>query len=156
IGRSVRDADVVILQRRLLPPWLLYLLRCSVRRLIFDFDDAVFLRDSYSPKGLHSARRLHRFVATVETADAIVAGNPYLAEEATRWAARADRVHVVPTCVEPARYPPARREGTGTELVWVGSASTLRGLEAVRPTLEDIGRSIPGIRLKLVSDRFLH
>ena len=156
IGRAVRDADVVILQRRLLPTWLLYLLRCSVRRLIFDFDDAVFLRDSYSPKGLHSARRLHRFVATVETADAIVAGNPYLAEEATRWAAKPDRVHVVPTCVETARYLPARHEGTGTELVWVGSASTLRGLEAVRPLLEDIGRSIPGTRLKLVSDHFLH
>ena len=156
IGQAVRDADVVILQRRLLPVWLLYLLRCSARRLVFDCDDAVFLRDSFSPKGLHSATRLHRFIATVETADAIAAGNAYLAEEATRWAAKAERVHVVPTCVEPVRYAPARHEGAGTELVWVGSASTLRGLEAVRPLLEDIGRSVPGTRLKLVSDRFLH
>jgi glycosyltransferase involved in cell wall biosynthesis len=157
LGRALRDADVVILQRRLLPVWLLYLLRCTAPRLIFDFDDAVFLRDSFSPKGLHSASRLHRFMATVETADAVVAGNDYLAGEATRWAPGAGRVHVIPTCVEPAHYRPARHErsAAGVELVWVGSSSTLRGLEAVRPLLEEVGRGVPGARLKLVSDRFL-
>jgi len=156
IGRTVSDADAVILQRRLLPTWLLYLLRCSAPRLIFDFDDAVFLRDSYSPKGLHSATRLHRFMATIESVDVVVAGNPYLAEEANRWAAKPNRVHMVPTCLEPARYVPARHDRPGTELVWVGSSSTLQGLEGVRPMLEEIGRGVPGARLKLVSDRFLH
>lgn len=155
LGSAVRDADVVILQRKLLPVWLLYLLRRAAPRLVFDFDDAVFLRDSYSPKGLHSAARLHRFMATVETADAVVAGNDYLAAEAGRWVARPGRVHVVPTCVEPARYAPARHQGAGFALVWVGSSSTLRGLEAVRPLLEEVGRGVPGARLKLVSDRFL-
>ncbi len=155
LGRAVRDADVVILQRKLLPVWLLYLLRCAAPRLVFDFDDAVFLRDSYSPKGLHSAARLHRFMATVETADAVVAGNQFLADEAGRWVTAAGRVHVVPTCVEPARYSPARHDGDRFELVWVGSSSTLRGLEAARPLLEEIGRGVPGARLKLVSDRFL-
>jgi glycosyltransferase involved in cell wall biosynthesis len=155
LGHALRDADVVILQRKLLPIWLLYLLRCAAPRLVFDFDDAVFLRDSYSPKGLHSASRLHRFMATVETADAVVAGNPYLADEASRWVAAPGRVQVVPTCVEPSRYTPARHEGAGIEMVWVGSSSTLRGLEAVRPLLEEIGRGVPEARLKLVSDRFL-
>jgi glycosyltransferase involved in cell wall biosynthesis len=41
------------------------------------------------------------------------------------------------------------------ELVWVGSASTLRGLEAARPLLEEVGRRVPGLRLKLVCDSFL-
>jgi glycosyltransferase involved in cell wall biosynthesis len=156
LGRALRDADVVVLQRKLLPVWQLYLLRCAAPRLVFDFDDAVFLRDSYSPKGLHSAARLHRFMATVETADAVVAGNRSLAADAERWA-RPGCVHVVPTCVEPARYPAAdhRRRGEGVELVWVGSSSTLKGLEAARPLLEEIGRGVPGVRLKLVCDRFL-
>jgi glycosyltransferase involved in cell wall biosynthesis len=156
LGRTLRRADAVILQRKLLPMWLLYLLRCAAPCLVFDFDDAVFLRDSYSPRGLHSAGRLHRFIATVETADVVVAGNPYLAQEATRWAPTPDRVRVVPTCVEPGLYPAARHErsGAGVELVWVGSSSTLRGLESARPLLEEVGRSAPGVRLKLVSDRF--
>jgi glycosyltransferase involved in cell wall biosynthesis len=157
LGKVLRDADVVVLQRRLLPVWLLYPLRCAAPRLVFDFDDAVFLRDSYAPKGLHSATRLHRFMATIESADAVAAGNSYLAGEASRWAASTQRVHIVPTCVEPAGYPKARHQiaGAGVELVWVGSASTLRGLEATRLLWEEVGRGVPGVRLKLVGDRFL-
>ncbi len=151
--RSLRGGDV-ILQRRLLPGWQLYLLRQSVRTLVFDFDDAVFSRDSYSPKGIQHARRERRFTATVGACDAVVAGNTFLAEHARRCVPAA-RVEVIPTCVDPRRYPlaePSRREGI--QLVWVGSASTLQGLQAVSPLWEAIGRGIPGVRLKLICDRF--
>jgi hypothetical protein len=40
--------------------------------------------------------------------------------------------------------------------VWVGSSSTLKGLERFAPTLSAIGRAVPGTRLKLVCDRFAH
>ncbi len=42
----------------------------------------------------------------------------------------------------------------GCLLVWVGSSSTLQGLERFAPTLSAIGRAVPGTRLKLVCDRF--
>src|SRR5262249_3535386 len=140
-----------------LSPWQLYLLRGAARVLLFDFDDAVFLRDSYSPKGLHSARRLRRFQATVAAADAVAAGNDFLRERAGRWT-EPRRVHVLPTCVDPLAYPAAahERQGPGVQLVWVGSSSTLQGLEAIRSLLELVGRDVPGIRLKLICDRFLH
>ena len=55
------------------------------------------------------------------------------------------------------RYPLARHDReTGRDLVWVGSSSTLRGLEAIAPLLNAIGEQVPGVRLKLVCDRFLH
>ncbi len=150
------DADAVILQRKLLPTWQLYLLRRAARVLVYDFDDAVFLRDSYSAKGLHSARRLQRFAAMMDTADIVVAGNSFLADQAARWTP-SNRIHVIPTCVNPNDYPLARhlQDGTGVELVWVGSSSTLRGLEAIRPLLETLGQHWPGLRLRLVCDRFL-
>jgi glycosyltransferase involved in cell wall biosynthesis len=156
VERILRDADAVILQRKLLCNWCLYLLRRAARLLIFDFDDAIFLRDSYSPRGLHSPRRLQRFAATMEMADIVVAGNSYLREQAARWKS-ADRIHVIPTCVEPGSYPLAqhRRAGDDVELVWIGSASTLRGLEAIRPVMERLGMSFPGLHLKLICDRFL-
>ncbi len=147
----------VILQRRLLRPLELFLLRRTVKHLIYDVDDALFLRNSYSPKGLEHPGRLRRFAALVGACDAVIAGNSFLAEQARRYAA-VDRVHVIPTCVDPQRYrprqQPAPKERT-LELVWVGSASTLQGLEQVRPLLEEIGKSVPGARLKLVCDRFL-
>ena len=157
LERHLRSSDAVILQRKLLCTWQLYLLRRAARILIFDFDDAIFLRDSYSPKGLHSARRLQRFAATIETTDLVVAGNSYLGEQARRWTS-AQRIHVVPTCVDPVSYPLAdhQRAGHGVELVWIGSASTLRGLDTFRPVLEQLGQNDPELRLKLVCDRFLN
>jgi glycosyltransferase involved in cell wall biosynthesis len=146
----------VILQRRLLSGWQRLLLRRAARCLLFDFDDAVFLRDSYAARGLHDRRRLRHFARMVRCSDAVIAGNAFLAEHAARWTAAA-RVHVIPTCVDPGLYPLAEpaRSSAGVELIWVGSASTLRGLQAVAPLLEEIGRSVPGLRLKLICDRFL-
>jgi glycosyltransferase involved in cell wall biosynthesis len=151
LGRALRKADLVILQRKLPAAWQRLLLRRAARRLIFDFDDAVFLRDSFSPKGLHSAGRRRRFAALVRTADAVVAGNRFLHDQAD-----AGRVHVIPTCVDPQRYPLAQhtRADLDVQLVWVGSSSTLQGLRAVRPTLELLGKSLPGLRLKLICDSF--
>ncbi len=153
--RSLRSADAVILQRRLLPGFELALLRRWARRLVFDFDDAVWLRDSYSPKGFESGKRSRRFRTTIRTADLVFAGNEYLAAEARRYAA--GEVAVIPTCVDPGRYPVADHAGPpgSARLVWVGSSSTLKGLERFRDTLEEIGRAVPGARLKLVCDRFL-
>jgi len=153
----VGHADAVIVQRRLLAPWQIARLRRKARRLIFDFDDAVFLRDSYSRKGLHDPRRLRRFSAMLRACDAVTAGNAFLAEAARSYAAKA-RLAVVPTCVDPRRYPLAQhtRAGAGVQLVWIGSASTLQGLEMIRPLLELLGREVPGVELKLICDRFLH
>jgi glycosyltransferase involved in cell wall biosynthesis len=39
--------------------------------------------------------------------------------------------------------------------VWVGSSSTLRGLERFAPVLSAVGRAVPGVRLKLVCVRFI-
>lgn len=151
--RSLRSADAVVVQRRLLPRLDVTLLRRWARTLVFDLDDAVWLRDSYSAKGFDSPRRSRRFRAIAGAADLVVAGNPHLADEAA-WVAR--RVAVVPTCVEPADYPVAAHRGDGpVRLVWVGSASTLRGLVRFRETLDAVGRAVPGVRLKLVCDKFL-
>jgi glycosyltransferase involved in cell wall biosynthesis len=149
----LRGANVIV-QRFLLPRWQLGLLRRQVRRLIFDMDDAIFLRDSFSPKGLHDPARLRLFHAMVQACDAVVAGNAYLREEARRGAPAA-RVSIIPTCVEPALYPQVqhRRSGAEVRLVWTGSASTLQGLERARTIFDAIGRRAPGVRLKVVTDR---
>lgn len=155
LGLGLQDASAVIVQRKLLPRWSVALLRRRVRRLIFDFDDAVWLRDSYSLRGFDDARRASRFRAIVAASDLIVAGNDYLAAEAVKHTTP-DKVVVIPTCVEPADYPlAAHHRSAGVQLVWVGSASTLRGLERFMQTLSAIGRAIPGVRLKLICDQFL-
>ncbi|MFO0876708.1 MAG: glycosyltransferase family 4 protein [Gemmataceae bacterium] len=150
--RQLRGASV-ILQRHLLPSWQLSLLRKSVQHLLFDFDDAVFLRDSYSSKGLYHSRRLNRFVGMVRASDFVVAGNEFLAEQARLYTPD-NRVEVIPTCVDPSKYAPRQEAGSGTQLVWIGSSSTLQGLERNAALFNALGRAIPGVRLKVICDRF--
>ena len=155
IGQEIDGADAVIVQRKLLPRWVVAILRRRARRLIFDFDDAVWLRDSYSPRGFDDPRRSRRFRAMMGACDLVVAGNEYLANEAARHTPR-ERVVVIPTCVEPQKYPthPASSR-SGLQLVWIGSHSTLRGLERFEQVLSSIGHAVPGTRLKLICDRFI-
>jgi glycosyltransferase involved in cell wall biosynthesis len=153
---QLRHADVLLLQRKLLPAWQLRLLRRRVQWLVYDFDDAVFLRNSYSPRGHDSAARSRRFDEMVRNADIVVAGNEFLRHQAMA-VADPGRVWVIPTCVDAARYPLALHEPDRkpVQLIWVGSASTIRGLEQLAPILEDLGRTGPRLQLKIICDRSL-
>jgi len=153
IGKA-RRADVVILQRKLLPFWQLHRLRRLARRLVYDVDDAVFQRDSYSRKGPESWRRLAGFWATIYAADAVIAGNEYLGKRTAAYI-DADRVHVVPTCVQPRYYTRARhhRAGAGARLVWIGQASTLPSLQRAGEHLRAAAERLPGLELRVICDR---
>ncbi|MDG3003901.1 glycosyltransferase family 4 protein [Paludisphaera mucosa] len=155
--RAVAGYDAVVLQRKLLPAWELSLLRRNARHLAFDFDDAVLHRDSYDRRGAASSRRAARFARTVRAADVVLAGNDYLADCALRAGASAETVRTIPTCVDPGRYS-VKAAGPShdgpPELVWIGSSSTLKGIEARRPLWERLGRAIPGLRLRVICDRF--
>src|SRR5207249_1304953 len=94
------------------------------------------LRDSYSPKGFASGKRQRRFRATVQAADVVIAGNAYLAEHARQMGARV--AAIIPTCVDVRRYPMAQHHCEGAVLVWVGSSSTLNGLELISPVFSEI------------------
>ncbi|MFO0948025.1 MAG: glycosyltransferase family 4 protein [Planctomycetota bacterium] len=149
-----RPHQIVFLQRKLLPVWQVALLRQTSRMLIYDFDDAVHLRDSFHPRGPYSLTRAIRFRATVSLADFVIAGNSFLAD-VVRACTNSRKIHVIPTCVDPSRYPLANHlDHRPTRLVWIGSSSTLRSLEEGRSLLELIGRKVPSTTLRVICDRF--
>ena len=138
------------------PAWLATGLVAQRHRLIFDLDDAVFLRDSYSPRGLQKRRQWRRFRAIAHKADVVVAGNPFLQAKSLEASAR--QTIVIPTCVDADRYQLAEhaRQDAGVQMIWVGSSSTLQGLTRIGPLLESIGQRWLGLSLKLICDRFFH
>jgi glycosyltransferase involved in cell wall biosynthesis len=152
----LRRYDAVLLQRKMLRTWQLKLLRRFSARLIFDFDDAMLYRDSYDPRGVICSSRAKRFAETVRRADVLIAGNDYLAECALKAGADPQSVKVIPTCIPTDSYSPADHASSrdGIDLVWIGSSSTLKGLEQQRELWEFLGREIPGLRLRVISDRF--
>lgn len=149
----------VILQRKLLSWIELSLLRSRAAWLAFDLDDAVFLRDSYSPKGHLDRRRSRRFASLMAAADCVFAGNRFLADQSRLHGAKG-QVTVVPTSINPDLYTPKSALENrnlalpGLQMTWIGSSSTLQGLERMAPLFDRIGERIPGIMLRVISDRF--
>ncbi|MBN2295192.1 MAG: glycosyltransferase family 4 protein [Pirellulales bacterium] len=152
---AARRADVVILQRKLLPFWQLRLLRRLAPRLIYDVDDSLFQRDSYSRKGPDSWARLMGFWATVYAADAVTVGNHFLKSRADAYV-DSRKVHVVPTCVDPIRYSLARhKRGPATiRLAWIGQQSTLPSLNLAREHLALANQRLPGLELRVICDHY--
>lgn len=144
--RAARRADLVLVLRKTLPGPLLWLLRKVSRRLVFDLDDAIFCK----PDGSQSATRMSRFSAMVRCCDHVTAGNTFLAEVAARFN---PAVTVIPTCVNVDQYCPG--DGAPSDhfdVVWIGSSSTRKYLEAVIPALREAAHRIPALRLKIIAD----
>ena len=148
-------ADVVVLQRRLLPFWQLRILRKAAKVLVYDFDDALFHRDWQASKGPISWQRLAHFWATVYASDAVIAGNHYLRDQAVQYVDPA-KVHLVPTCIDPQLYPIAEhvRQGGQAKLVWIGQRSTLPSLHYGEVALGAAGKLLPGLEIRVICDQF--
>jgi len=145
--------DVVILQKRLLPKLLNNRLRSHSKRLVFEFDDALFLKRSDTGVRVSDTRE-RRFRRTVRDADAVVTPNEYLAGVARKYSDRPERVHVLPTAIDLRRWtarPPAKKEGPLT-LGWVGTAANVRLLEIVLQPLQRVCRRHAGLLLQVICD----
>ena len=143
IFRLSREAETVVLHRRLLAAFDLARLRRAARKLVYDFDDAL----CYRPAAPHrSLLRERRFFRTVAGADLVLAGNRHLA---TLARLRAHRVLVVPSTVEipSAPRPPQLRAPTA---VWIGQRATLPYLEPIVGAVRDAG-----FNLRVISDTAL-
>lgn len=152
---AARGADVVILQRKLLPFWQLRLLRRRASVLVYDFDDALFCRDSFAKKSQSSLMRLGHFWATVYASDLVLAGNQFLREQTASYI-EAERVRLLPTCVEPHRYPLAQHNSRPgqAQLVWIGQPSTLGCLSLAEAHWRAAAQQVPGLCLRVVCSEF--
>jgi len=150
---TVRQADVVVIQRFLPRAALLRQIRKHARRLVYDFDDAVIYHESTHQKPALRLRRWWRFRRLMLCCDAVTAGNPYLADLAGIHADR-PRVFTVPTVVDVEKYdrepaPPASPLALG----WIGGRWTMPYLEQLRGLLEQLSAKHPGLMVKIIADQ---
>ena len=149
LTQDLAATDLVIVQRRLLNPWQLFLLRRAARRSVLILTTR-FPARSYAVK----ERPPDGGAAFAHCA-------PRICSRRQCVPARADALLAAAACVigrvEPQAYRLANHErsGPGVEMVWIGSSSTLNGLEMFAPLLEVLGQRWSGLRLKLVCDEFL-
>jgi len=142
----------VLVAKKLFTGWQVGILRRNARRLVYDFDDAVMFRDRELGNFVSRTRR-GRFQRIARAADLVVAGNNYLKEEASPYARN---VAVVPTCIDPGAYI-LKEHRSATDKVtigWIGSKSTVKYLEFLKPILSRLMSSVKTIEVKVVADAF--
>jgi len=151
------QADVVVIQRDLFPfgpPMLERLLARRNAHLVYDTDDATYLRPAFTPNT--PFQRLRRFDKVAE----VVARARWVSvatEPIARWARRHNaHVSVVPMAVDLLAYdrvrrPPAQREPV--VLGWAGTAAGVRYLEALAPVLQQVAARYP-IVVRVISGGF--
>ena len=151
LGRAARtavaSADVIFLQRTALPQTAVAerIAHRRGQRLIFDFDDAIYL----GPGGVHSAAREAAFRDTVRVADHCIAGNQHLAEIANV----PGKTTVIPTVIDTDRYIPVDRSDRSELIIgWMGTAGNFPFLTDLAPALRKTLDRVPRAKVRLVSN----
>lgn len=149
---SLRDFHAVYLYSEasiLGPAFFERLIRRGGVPLVFDFDDAIFLR---CPSPVSGRLRLLKFPgktgAICRLSAHVIAGNAHLAEYAARFN---PRVSVVPSTIDLEKYrmPAPRAEGGPPVIGWTGSHSTVQHLETLRGVLQRLARR-EAFRLRVI------
>lgn len=141
LGR-INKGDFVFIHREAVPvgpAWFESIVRNILEaRVIYDFDDAIWLKNSSSSnKGwtrLKSYRKIKRICGYAEK---VIVGNRFLADYARQYNSS---VHIIPTVVDADRYHNQLADHKKRPLVigWTGSHSTLPYLEPLVPVIREL------------------
>lgn len=149
--------DVILIHREASPfgpPVLEWCWAKAGKRLLFDFDDAIFLPYlSHVHPWIGSLKPKRRVAQSIALARWVIAGNEYLASYARQ---HNPNVVVIPTPVDAARYRPRDRAGDGQRIVigWIGSRSTVAYLDPLREVFARLSRACPGVEIRVVGGSF--
>jgi hypothetical protein len=133
---AIEQADLVINQKCLLPSRLAQRIRKTARRIIFDFDDAIWTR-AQRPYSLVTKWRVQRRLQFwLREANLVTTANNVLADYATDYA---PRVQVLPMAIDTQRWvPPVQAEHQPPRLGYAGSPASLPYLQAIGAKLCDL------------------
>ena len=122
------------------PPFYTYLLKLRNSNIIFDFDDAVFLRKPKSSKTL------------VKLSSLVFAGSHYNFDYAFQYN---DNTKFLPTPVPLERFKRKNQYNPkqGIIIGWIGSVSTLPNLGMIADALDNVAKKCPDVVLRIIGSR---
>lgn len=149
--------DIIFVQREAFMTGTVFFERQFARsraRLIFDFDDAIWLQDtSEANRSLAWLKRPSKTADLIAMSDLVIAGNHFLADYALQFNRH---VTVIPTVVDTTIFkPPAyRKPGNPICIGWTGSSSTRRHFEMLLPVFRQLMKKYGDrIRICMIGDK---
>src|SRR5690606_33448160 len=127
------------------PAWIERFLKASGVRLVFDYDDALFIAKASRYNPLASLLRAPEKVRDIfRIVDLVVAGNNWLRDQAIAHGAAAVTLEVA----EDVRRFHGRLGRGPSDTVWIGwlgSTSTVKYLRLIEPVLREVALRYPHV-----------
>ncbi|MBI2426765.1 MAG: glycosyltransferase family 4 protein [Candidatus Kerfeldbacteria bacterium] len=147
-------ADVVFIQKILLPSWFLKILRLISKRIVYGVDDAMWLPGpnvaGFSREIVQ--KREKKFIAVVKNVHEVIVGNNDLKLFVQKYQ---PRVHLVPTCIDDSHYPQEQKPLPKRFCVgWIGSSANFPYLQNLENVFEILFQKYgEEVYLKIISDQ---
>lgn len=153
--KKMKEADVVIIYRELhwfhFPLWLKWI-KNKVKKIVFDFDDAIFLNTSNVFVNIIK-QPYHKTIHFIKNSDVTIAGNTYLLNFSKKYNSQSI---LIPTIVDTTYFiplHPLRHQQNKVVIGWMGSHSTLSHLLNIVPILKLIQKKYPFVEYKFVAKK---
>lgn len=133
-----------------------FLFKAAAGRLIYDFDDSIFLSTDGNARGsakfIGFFRRPSRVKKIISLSDHVIAGNNFLAEYAQRFNSN---VTILPTCIDTAIYKPRAKSHESVNVVigWIGSPWTAIYLSFLNDVFMRIVDRFDNAQIRIVGAR---
>ncbi len=138
---KVRDAAILVVQKRLPSLLEMKFLRWRMRRIVFDFDDSVWLRNRQGDAKT-SNKLKRRFAHLLKRIDLAICGNSILERRALAACATAKTI-IVPSAVPAPDAETPKRANSPLRVGWVGTAINLPYLIAIEQALIEAHARVP-------------
>lgn len=130
-----------------------WLFKHSKAKLIFDFDDSIWLRDENPNQSLFQRlKNPSKTSKIISYCDSIVAGNEYLKKYALQYN---ENITIIPTTIDTQEYSPiaSNKKNNPICIGWSGSFSTIKHFESALEPLKSISeRYGDKIKFKVIGD----
>lgn len=124
----------------------------SKAKIIFDFDDAIWLQDKNPNQGFFQRlKNPEKTDKITSIADHVIVGNEYLRSYAKKYN---DNVSIIPSTIDFSTYGSVtKNENEKVCIGWTGSFSTIKHFETILEALKEIGKKYgDGVYFKLIGD----
>ncbi len=146
---KIANADLVINQKCVLSVSWAKRVRQAARRLVFDFDDAIYTRPG-KPYSLTTRWRLnYRLKQWLGCSDLVIAANEFLKDYAQT---KARNTEIIRMAIDLSSFTPIPKpKASDITIGWVGAPNNLHHLERLDNTLKNLIRRFPQVKLAVFS-----
>ncbi len=153
---QIAQADLLFNQKCLIEPKLTHAIICHSKRIIFDFDDAIYTRPGKPYFCLTQWRVNARLKLWLQASDHVIAANHFLSSYAEKHTSNAV---VIPMALSEQTWQVAAQRAhkavaqKAMTIGWAGAPSNLPHLERIEPVLRRVLSAFPHVQLAVFSGK---